>query len=66
MIYRLDSKITLKEMMYLKKTFLAMLKLILPDVKKTKNDRKKMKENEKVRVIPKARDSSHVCDRILF
>ena len=50
-------------MIYLKKTLFTMLKLIIPDVKKSKNNRKKMKKNEKMRAIPKARGFSHVRDR---
>ena len=45
-------------MIYLKKTLLTMLKLIVPDVKKSKNNRKKIKENKKMRAIPKARGFS--------
>ena len=39
MIHRLDSKIMLN-MIYLKKTLLTMLKLIVPDTEKSKNNRK--------------------------
>ena len=50
-------------MIYLKKTLLTMLKLIVSDVKKSKNNRKKVKENKKIGAIPKARGFSHVRDR---
>ena len=50
-------------MIYLKKTLLTMFKLIVPDVKKSKNNRKKMKENKKMGAITKARGFSHVRDR---
>ena len=62
MLHCLDSKMTLN-MIYLRKTLLTILKLIVPDVKKSKNKRKKMEENKKMRAIPKARGFSHVCDR---
>ena len=50
-------------MIYLKKTSLTMLRLIVSDVKKSKNNRKKVKENKKIGAIPKARGFSHVRDR---
>ena len=50
-------------MIYLKKTLLTMLKLIVSDVKKSKNNRKKIKENKNIRAIPKVRGFSHVRDR---
>ena len=50
-------------MIYLKKTLLKMLRLIVSDVKKSKNNRKKVKENKKIGAIPKARGFSHVRDR---
>ena len=50
-------------MIYLKKSLVTMLKLIVPDVKKSKNNRKKMKENKKMGAITKARGFSHDRDR---
>ena len=40
-----------------------MLSLIVSDVKKSKNNRKKVKENKKIGAIPKSRGFSHVRDR---
>ena len=40
-----------------------MLRLIVSDVKKSKNNRKKVKGNKKIGAIPKARGFSHVRDR---